>query len=223
MIGLILACGRSSRFSGVDKTFMPLGGKPLLAHVMARLAPQVDRLAISSNRPPSCFASFGLPVVADVFEGVNGPLAGVYAGLTTWPDSEFVTVAVDLPFLPCDLVRRLKQGREGAACAFATDGARHVLAVWWASNVTLKLRDYLRQAVAVSSNGSTGTANPLYFCLGLTPTWRLISTRPRIWCWRKTGYGKARYRLSSNGGPRLVNIILKPERIGNRSRASNVV
>ena len=99
--------------------------------------------AISSNRPPSCFASFGLPVIADVLEGVNVPLAGVYAGLTMWPDHELLTVAVDLPFLPWDLVRRLKQGRQGAACAFATDGDRHALAVWWAPNVSLELRGYL--------------------------------------------------------------------------------
>lgn len=142
-IGLILAGGRSSRFRGVDKTFIPLGGKPLLAHVIARLEPQVDVLTVSSNLPASHFKPWGLRVVPDVLEDVSGPLAGVYAGLTTWPDSELVTVAVDLPFLPRDLVRRLKQGRQGAACTFATDGARHALAVWWAPDAAVELRRYI--------------------------------------------------------------------------------
>jgi molybdopterin-guanine dinucleotide biosynthesis protein A len=142
-IGLILAGGRSSRFGGIDKTFISLSGKSLLAHVIARLGPQVDMLAVSSNLPASRFEPLGLRVIPDVLEGVNGPLAGIYSGLIMWPESELITVAVDLPFLPCDLVRRLKQGRQGAACAFATDGVRHALAVWWAPNAAVELGRYV--------------------------------------------------------------------------------
>lgn len=141
--GLILAGGRSSRFGGVDKTFISLSGKSLLAHVIACLGPQVDTLAVSSNLPASRFEPLGLRVVPDVLEGVSGPLAGIYAGLITWPESELITVAVDLPFLPDDLVRRLKQSRQGAACVFATDGVRHALAVWWAPDAAVELGRYI--------------------------------------------------------------------------------
>jgi molybdopterin-guanine dinucleotide biosynthesis protein A len=129
IVGLILAGGRSRRLGGRDKTFLDLAGRPLIAHVIERLAPQVDMLAINSNAPVEAFAAFGLPVIADRKPGQLGPLAGIHAGLDTWPDSPLVTVAVDLPFLPHDLVTRLQ--RAGGACRYASDGATHALALWW--------------------------------------------------------------------------------------------
>jgi molybdopterin-guanine dinucleotide biosynthesis protein A len=129
IVGLILAGGRSRRLGSHDKTFLELAGKSLLAHVIARLAPQVDMLAINSNTPAAAFAAFGLPVIADRKPGYLGPLAGIHAGLSAWPDHRLVTVAVDLPFLPSDLVARL--ARATGACRYASDGARHALALMW--------------------------------------------------------------------------------------------
>jgi glucuronate isomerase len=42
---VILAGGQGQRMGGVDKALVPLAGAPLLAHVIARLEPQVERLA----------------------------------------------------------------------------------------------------------------------------------------------------------------------------------
>ena len=63
--GVILAGGQSRRMGGGDKTLLDLGGKPMLAHVIARLAAQAEPLAISANGDPERFEPFGLPVVAD--------------------------------------------------------------------------------------------------------------------------------------------------------------
>ena len=41
--GLILAGGRGQRMGGGDKALLPLAGRPLLGHVIERLAPQVGR------------------------------------------------------------------------------------------------------------------------------------------------------------------------------------
>ena len=41
VIGIVLAGGKSSRMGGGDKALLPLGRRPLLAHVVARLRPQV--------------------------------------------------------------------------------------------------------------------------------------------------------------------------------------
>ena len=62
---------------GADKALLPLAGRPLIAHAVARLDPQVEALAISANGDPARFAAFGLPIVADSVEGFAGPLAGV--------------------------------------------------------------------------------------------------------------------------------------------------
>ena len=109
--GVVLAGGRSSRMGGSDKCLAPLAGKPVVAHVIARLQPQVATLALNANAEPSRFASFGLPIIADRIEGHAGPLAGLHAALA-WAREcganirHVVTVACDTPFLPDDLVER---------------------------------------------------------------------------------------------------------------------
>ncbi len=144
ILGLILAGGRSRRM-GTDKAFAALAGRPLAAHVIDRLAPQVDRVVISSNAPPARFAKFGLPVLPDVLGGYNGPLAGVHAALTAFPDAAIVSVAVDLPLLPRDLVTRLKTGWDGARCRFAAFDQRHALAILWPPGQAAALGDFLAQ------------------------------------------------------------------------------
>jgi molybdopterin-guanine dinucleotide biosynthesis protein A len=142
-IGLILAGGRARRMGGRDKTFVTLAGRPLLAHVIARLAPQVDALAVNSNADPRQFADFGLPVLPDVLGGFRGPLAGVHAGLLAYPDARLVTVAVDLPFLPTDLVARLAAGWDGRRCRYARQDGRHALALLWPPGLAPALAEYL--------------------------------------------------------------------------------
>nr|WP_284438328.1 molybdenum cofactor guanylyltransferase MobA [Thalassococcus arenae] len=117
-MGVILAGGLATRMGGGDKALLPLGGRPLLAHVIDRLAPQVGGLALNANGDPARFDDFGLPVLPDSIDGFPGPLAGVLAGLD-WAAGQgadaVVTVAADTPFFPCDLVPRLLLASEGQA------------------------------------------------------------------------------------------------------------
>ncbi len=149
LIGLILAGGRSRRM-GQDKAFVPLAGRLLIEHAMARLAPQVDALVISSNVPRENFAAFHLPVLADIHGGFRGPLAGVHAALSAYPDDVVVSVAVDLPLIPLDLVERLKQNWDGTRCRYAAQGTEHALAVLWPPHRAAALEHYLRTAASVS-------------------------------------------------------------------------
>ena len=122
--GVILAGGLSRRMGGGDKGLLALGGRPILARVIDRLRPQVDRLALNANGDPARFAAFGLPVAADSVEGYAGPLAGVLAGMD-WAAGEgiatIVTAAADTPFFPEDLVAGLlaARDREGTPLAVA--------------------------------------------------------------------------------------------------------
>ena len=50
---------------GGDKCLLPLAGRPILAHVIERLKPQVAELIVSANGDPARFSAFGLPVVGD--------------------------------------------------------------------------------------------------------------------------------------------------------------
>ena len=109
-LGVILAGGLATRMGGGDKGLLALGDRPLLAHVIDRLAPQVAGLALNANGDPARFAGFGLPVLGDSIAGFPGPLAGVLAGLD-WAAGQgtecIVTAAADTPFFPRDLVARL--------------------------------------------------------------------------------------------------------------------
>ena len=128
-VGVILAGGRGRRLGGRDKAFLPLLGKPMLTYVLERLAPQVDRVVINSNGAPARFTAWNLPVIADVRGDRLGPLAGIHAAMLAWPDSAIVSVAVDLPLLPVDLVARLRAGIDNSVCAYASDGVHHALAL----------------------------------------------------------------------------------------------
>ena len=144
-VGLILAGGRSRRMRGQDKTLLTVQGETLLAHVIRRLRPQVDVLALNSNAAPDTFAAYGLPIIPDRLSGFLGPLAGIHAGLLQYPKDYLVTVAVDLPFLPPDLVTRLRAGLETKICAFASDAERHALALLWRPDSAASVEDYLQR------------------------------------------------------------------------------
>ena len=105
--GLILAGGRGSRMGGVDKGLQWLDGRPLVAHVLERLRPQVDAVLINANRHPDEYASLGCPVVADADGSFSGPLAGVLAGLHQARTEWLLGVPCDSPRLPSDLAVRL--------------------------------------------------------------------------------------------------------------------
>jgi molybdenum cofactor guanylyltransferase len=137
--GVVLAGGQSRRMGGGDKGLLDLAGKPMLAHVIERLAPQVGHLVINANGDPARFGAFGLPVVADTVPDFAGPLAGVLAGMR-WsranaPAARWIaTAAGDAPLLPRDLVERCIQALEGRPQAIAlaqSDGELHpVIGLW---------------------------------------------------------------------------------------------
>ena len=99
---------------GVDKGLVELDGRPMVAWVLERLAPQVGELLINANQNPERYAAFGHPVVADEIGGFAGPLAGLHAALAAARTPWVVTVPCDSPFLPHDLVARLAAARSSA-------------------------------------------------------------------------------------------------------------
>jgi molybdopterin-guanine dinucleotide biosynthesis protein A len=120
--GIILAGGQGRRMGGVDKGLVMLDGRPMAAHVLERLAPQVADVLINANQNVERYAALGRPVVRDAVGGFAGPLAGLHAGLSRAMRDHVVTVPCDSPFLPMDLVRRLGEGlaaRPGTALAVA--------------------------------------------------------------------------------------------------------
>lgn len=122
---IVLAGGLATRLGGVDKALLPFRGRPLLTHVLARLAPQVDDIILNYNRDPAVLAAFGLPVVGDRTQDHSGPLAGIAAALPHCRHELVLVVPCDSPFLPLDLQARLATGlADGHRLAIAHDGER---------------------------------------------------------------------------------------------------
>ncbi len=113
MCGVILAGGKGSRMGGVDKGLQILQGTPLIQWVANRLRPQVDRLLINANRNLASYAALGYPVISDEIADLPGPLAGLHAGLLAVGEGWLVSAPCDCPYLPNDLVARLRSGLDG--------------------------------------------------------------------------------------------------------------
>ena len=122
VVGVVLAGGEGRRMGpGVLKPLRTLGGRPMVAHVVERLRPQVMDLVVVANDPLPGVAALKVPVIPDppdirraaAREGRRlGPLAGILAGME-WarkhhPHAGWIlTAPTDVPFLPLDLTVRL--------------------------------------------------------------------------------------------------------------------
>lgn len=122
--GVILAGGMGRRMGGVDKGLVPFQGQSMVASVIERFSPQVDELLINANRHQDEYAKFGYRVIPDAMTGFAGPLAGLQTGLMAASHELLATVPCDSPYLPQDLISRLKSAleSEGAQLAVAVTG-----------------------------------------------------------------------------------------------------
>lgn len=117
--GVVLAGGLGRRMGGVDKGLQPLRGRPMVEWVVERFSPQVDELLINANQNPDVYGRLGSRVVPDEIGGFAGPLAGLHRGLTESRYDLVATVPCDSPFLPHDLVSRLRAALDSAGADLA--------------------------------------------------------------------------------------------------------
>lgn len=117
--GLVLAGGMGRRMGGVDKGLVVLDERPMVAHVIGRLARQVGAIVINANQNADRYAALGYPVVPDTVGGFAGPLAGLHAGMLHAQTPYVATAPCDSPFLPLDLVKRLAAGLEAERAQLA--------------------------------------------------------------------------------------------------------
>jgi molybdenum cofactor guanylyltransferase len=134
ILGVVLAGGLSSRM-GREKAFVLLDGRPLLAHVLERFAPQVGRVVINANGDPTRFAAFGCDVVPDGDGTSEGPLSGIAAGLRLARSRGAALMATcpsDAPRLPRRYVARLVDaiGENRAACLAGETGLEPLFGLW---------------------------------------------------------------------------------------------
>ena len=109
---------------GIDKPLLPWRGRPLVAHVIDRLQPQVATTVLIANRSLEQYAAFGLPVHHDLVPGL-GPLGGLATALAVAESPLLVCCPGDAPLLAPDLVTRLAAALTPALDAvYPDDGDR---------------------------------------------------------------------------------------------------
>jgi molybdopterin-guanine dinucleotide biosynthesis protein A len=96
---------------GRDKAFLELAGRPLIAHVLDRMAEACREVLVVANDVPR-YAGFGVRVVPDVFPGV-GVLGGLHAGLRAAGYDLILAVGCDMPLLNPALLRAFVAWAEG--------------------------------------------------------------------------------------------------------------
>ena len=123
---IILAGGRGSRMGGRDKGWLPYQGRPLIAHALDAIRPQVDAIVISCNRNLERYRQLGYPVVTDTESAYLGPLAGIAAAAPLCRSKWVQLCPCDAPDLPKNLTRRLLSALQetGAEAAIPRQGER---------------------------------------------------------------------------------------------------
>jgi len=106
--GVILAGGRSRRM-GADKAFLALGGEPVLAQLVRRLAPLCSGGVTVVRREDQDLPDLpeGTRVEVDLVAD-HGALGGLYTGLTLARTPAIFLAACDMPLLSAKLVAWLR-------------------------------------------------------------------------------------------------------------------
>lgn len=151
ILAVILAGGQSRRMGGEAKFRITIGGMTLLEHVIARLRPQTGEILLNLNDEMETDFDPMLAIRPDGLGGHLGPLVGVLAGLDYYNEKgtsarHILSVPIDTPFLPLDLVPRLLDAASTDSDMIvmaSSNGRLHpVIALW-----PMSLRDDLRDAL----------------------------------------------------------------------------
>lgn len=145
---VILAGGLARRLNGVEKGLQPWQDKPLIAHILERLTPQVSKIWLNINRLHDVYRSQfpTLSSYSDTLPNCQGPLSGMLSGFQQIEDDYLLFVPCDSPCLPSNLAQKLFTALtiNQAQIAYAHDGHRpHPTFALLHRSVATELADYL--------------------------------------------------------------------------------
>ncbi|MGY1807201.1 molybdenum cofactor guanylyltransferase [Blastococcus sp. SYSU D00669] len=124
---VVLAGGRAARLGGQAKPQLEVGGRSILAAVLAAVADADPRVVVGPPQPVPA----GVVVVREE-PPRGGPVAALRAGLAAVPTDVVAVLAGDLPFLTAGLVRSLRERLTGDGVLVVDDTGRDqlLLGVW---------------------------------------------------------------------------------------------
>ena len=124
--GVVLAGGRARRMANKDKGLIQYRGQPLVGCAIAALAPSVSQIIINANRNQDIYSRFGYPVISDLTDTYDGPLAGILSCLKTIDTPYLLSIPCDCPLIESrrltQMIDTFLQSQADAGVAF--DGER---------------------------------------------------------------------------------------------------
>ena len=141
---VILAGGEGYRIGGA-KPLRVLRGKRLIDRAEALARQWSDIIAVAVREPAQASGVQATPIFDE--PGINGPLAGLAAGLRfagAGGCEAALTIASDMPFIPPDLGERLSIEIDDANAAIASSSGRlHPVCGLWRVSALDAMADYL--------------------------------------------------------------------------------
>ena len=136
---------------GREKALVHLNGKPLIDHVIERLEPQVSDIVINTSNPDITARLPNAASIQDLGNRSHGPLSGILAGMEYFLSTgvpNFLTVSVDCPFLPINLVSRLCSAIDAEKRTVIGRSAQgnHPTIGLWPSALAPQLSEFLEQS-----------------------------------------------------------------------------
>lgn len=124
---VVLAGGRSARLGGQAKPQLSVGGRTMLAAVLAAVADAELRVVVGPPQPVPA----GVVVVREQPPG-GGPVPALRAGLAAVREEIVAVLAGDLPFLTTEVVTGLRERLTGDGVLVVDDTGRDqlLLGVW---------------------------------------------------------------------------------------------
>jgi molybdenum cofactor guanylyltransferase len=106
-ISAVILAGGQSRRMGMDKSFLPVKGSPLIEHIALQLCPLFPEVIIAADTPDR-FRFLDLPIVCDAQPG-QGPMGGMLAALSQSHSPWVLCIPCDTPFIPLNALASLAQ------------------------------------------------------------------------------------------------------------------
>lgn len=130
---LVIPAGGEGRRMNGDKPLRLLGERTLLERAVGYGKAQGLPIALSLRTEGQFPSASEIPVIADRTD-IEGPLAGIVAGLTWALKNGFdamLTIPVDMPWLPDDLCHRLQTDFAGSPLVARSDERQHPVCSLW--------------------------------------------------------------------------------------------
>ena len=105
MISVVIQAGGQSSRMGQDKALVSLAGRPMIEHILTRLAGLGAETIITTNNPGD-YEHLGLPLASDEEPGA-GALPGLHTALKAAQGDNVFVLACDMPFVNRLLVEHL--------------------------------------------------------------------------------------------------------------------